>query len=340
VVTVTVSDGEFVSPPAEVTLTATEGPTGNRAPLADPGTERSVEIGTLVELDGTGSSDPDGDTLSFAWNFSSRPPESAVELMDAETATPSFTPDVTGDYLLRLQVSDGELSDAKALLVTVGEENRAPIASAGEDREVTVGELVTLDGFESFDPNMEDMLSYSWSFAATPLGSNVILSMPQTPEPFFKPDRPGKYRVRLVVDDGELSSSPDEIVLTAVSANQPPVAVVGMDRIGELGTPIELDGSGSFDPDDGPSDLFYFWDFKRKPLGSTAMLQDGTTATPTFVPDGLGIYIVELVVSDGEDDSTPVTVEFEVVEANADPCGWVTPYRSRDRGASIPTTIR
>jgi hypothetical protein len=54
VVTVTVSDGEFVSPPAEVTLTATEGPTGNRAPLADPGTERSVEIGTLVELDGTG----------------------------------------------------------------------------------------------------------------------------------------------------------------------------------------------------------------------------------------------------------------------------------------------
>ena len=63
---------------------------GNQAPIADAGPDQlDLNPLTRVILDGTGSSDPEGDTLEFQWNLLGDCP-STIVLEGAQTATPSF----------------------------------------------------------------------------------------------------------------------------------------------------------------------------------------------------------------------------------------------------------
>ncbi|MGM0546117.1 MAG: PKD domain-containing protein [Bacteroidota bacterium] len=79
----------------------------NEAPSAVADSdEQTIDIGQEVTLDATGSSDPDGDDLSFEWDLDA-PSGSSVQLSDDGDEAPTFTPDVTGDYLATLTVSDG-----------------------------------------------------------------------------------------------------------------------------------------------------------------------------------------------------------------------------------------
>ncbi|MEM1261330.1 MAG: hypothetical protein AAGH76_02960 [Pseudomonadota bacterium] len=86
-------------------------------------------------------------------------------------------------------------------------------------------------------------------------------------------------------------------------ANRPPIANAGDDATTGLFSPVFLDGSGSFDPDDDA--LTFSWQLVGVPEGSDAMLTSPATATPTFTPDIAGEYIAELVVNDGALDSAP-----------------------------------
>ena len=93
------------------------GPQGNRAPVADAGPDQNVATGASVQLDGSESSDPDGDSLTYGWAFVSRPDGSAATLSGASTATPTFVADVDGTYEVDLTVSDGELSDSDRVVI-------------------------------------------------------------------------------------------------------------------------------------------------------------------------------------------------------------------------------
>jgi len=91
---------------------------GNQPPVANAGPDQNVTVNTLVTLDGGGSSDPDGgpSPLGYSWSQLSGP---AVTLSGAGTASPSFTPTVTGAYAFRLAVSDGALTDTDDVTVNV-----------------------------------------------------------------------------------------------------------------------------------------------------------------------------------------------------------------------------
>lgn len=92
---------------------------GNRPPVADAGANRTVMVGVEVTLDGSGSTDPDGDSLSFAWSFVSRPDGSSASLSNVDTENPTFTPDVAGEYIVGLVVTDGTLeSDPATVIIT------------------------------------------------------------------------------------------------------------------------------------------------------------------------------------------------------------------------------
>ena len=69
----------------------------NGPPVADASDAPTVFAGYLAELDGAGSTDPDGDELTYEWTMQSRPEDSAIELVTPDMATVSFTPDIPGE---------------------------------------------------------------------------------------------------------------------------------------------------------------------------------------------------------------------------------------------------
>ncbi|HKZ62878.1 MAG TPA: PKD domain-containing protein [Thermoplasmata archaeon] len=186
---------------------------GNRPPIANAGQDQDVLKRSLVTLDASLSSDPDPDTLSFAWFQVSG---LAVSLTGPNTATPTFTPPTSGVYTFRVDVMDdnGGLSQDT---VAVGAMNRPPTANAGPDqRTVIVGALVTLDGTLSSDPD-GDPLTYTWTGISGP--PSVTLTNANSATPAFAATAAGTYVFSLIVSDGTDASASDTVTIVVEPAN-------------------------------------------------------------------------------------------------------------------------
>jgi CSLREA domain-containing protein len=94
--------------------------------------------------------------------------------------------------------------------------------------------------------------------------------------------------------------------------NQPPVANAGPNQTVFAGALVILNGTGSFDPDNGPSPLTFHW---TQTAGPTVVLTGANTATPSFTPTLTGTYVFSLVVNDGAADSAPASVTITVVSS-------------------------
>ena len=325
-----VNDGSLASAPDTVSITVTS---TNQAPTANAGPDRTGTVGTPVSLDGSGSSDPEGKPLSYAWTLVTRPAGSAAVLTGADSATPSFTPDQAGNYVAQLIVNDGSLASAPdTVSITVTAQNQAPTANAGPDRTGTVGTPVSLDGSGSSDPEGKP-LSYAWTLVTRPAGSAAVLTGADSATPSFTPDQAGNYVAQLIVNDGSLASAPDTVSITVTAQNQAPTANAGPDRTGTVGTPVSLDGSGSSDPEGKP--LSYAWTLVTRPAGSAAVLTGADTATPGFTPDKAGNYLAQLIVNDGSLASAPDTVSITVTGANQAP----TANAGADRSGTVGTPV-
>src|SRR5690348_649894 len=79
-------------------------------PVAAVSAPTSANVGSVVQLDGTTSVDPQGRTLSYDWSMLELPAGSSAKLNDAHIATPSFVADVAGTYRLQLVVSNSFVS--------------------------------------------------------------------------------------------------------------------------------------------------------------------------------------------------------------------------------------
>jgi len=272
----------------------------NRPPTADAGFDRpGVFRRVAVTLDGTGSSDPDGDSLTYSWKQNAGP---AVAPTGANTANPTFTPTALGPYSFVLTVDDGMgANDTDAVIVDVV--NRAPTADAGPDQNVPKGTLVTLDGGLSRDPD-NDVLTYAWTPTS---GAGWTLANPTAAMPSFTPPAPGTYAFLMTVDDGFGGMAMDEVVVTATNAA--PTADAGPDQVGVFrGAVITLDGTGSSDPDGDP--LTYRW---TQTAGKAIALAGASTATPTLTPAAAGKYVFGLTVNDGFGGTNVDEVTVDVV---------------------------
>jgi hypothetical protein len=186
--------------------------------VADAGTPQSVTTGSVVTLDGSASSDANGDPLAYSWAFTSRPAGSGAALSSATVVNPTFTADLAGSYVLNLVVNDGKVNSAPATVtITASVANAAPVADAGTPQSVTTGSVVTLDGSASSDAN-GDPLAYSWAFTSRPDGSGAALSSATVVNPTFTADLAGSYVLNLVVNDGKVNSAPATVTITASGA--------------------------------------------------------------------------------------------------------------------------
>ena len=121
-----VNDGQASSPQSTVTVHVTANTPFNQPPVANAGTNQTVTSGTLVTLNGFGSSDPDNGPSPFiyAWRQVSGP---TVALSGATTASPTFTPVQTGEYVFGLAVNDGQASSPQSTVTVHVTSNTQPV---------------------------------------------------------------------------------------------------------------------------------------------------------------------------------------------------------------------
>ena len=108
VLTLTVSNGGGTDS-SSVTVS-----TINSAPAANAGPNQTVPLGATVTLNGSGSSDVDGDPLTYSWTLISRPAGSSAALLGNATVAPVFVLDKPGAYMAQLVVNDGKADSTPA----------------------------------------------------------------------------------------------------------------------------------------------------------------------------------------------------------------------------------
>ena len=246
-VTVAVPDNEAAEPGASTPNW--ESWDCNNAPTANAGEDQTVNANTTVTLDGSESSDPDGDALTYAW---SGPDD--IELTDADTDTATFTTTTAqiGEPLtFTLTVTDpGGKSGSDDIEITVqqaavfffggggggggggtpptspGQQdpNSDPTANAGPDQHVPSGNNVTvnLDGSGSSDPD-GDTLTYRWAKTGGTYDGTASISIGNGETTSFTlPDDATVGEtliITLTVNDGKGGSDTDEV---EIKVNTPP----------------------------------------------------------------------------------------------------------------------
>jgi PKD domain len=268
----------------------------NQRPIANAGNAQLVQGRKTIKLNGEGSSDPDSnDSLIYAWEFISKPQGSAVSLDNSSSMRPSFTPDLPGEYILTLVVTDSQGLASAA----------AEVAVTGPDQSILrKGSTVLLNGGGSHDPDKDELI-YRWTITSKPQGSMAVLSNETSASASLEIDVHGDYEISLIVTDSfGAESEPDTVKVTF--RNVKPVANAGEKQTVITGTLVQLNANKSFDENQDP--LSYKWHFDSKPPGSTATLNEPTAVQPTFTADLLGDYVISLVVNDNIEDSEPKQV--------------------------------
>lgn len=275
------------------------GGNNNNVPRANAGLDQTVEGPATVDLDGSASSDVDGDTLTYQWQQTSG---LSVTIINAQSAVASFdAPEVNEQQTLtfELTISDGELSDSDIVTIVLTSgvvANNAPTANAGSDQIVDELTTVHLDGSASNDVD-GDVLSYSWIQLS---GPNVTLSNGNTETPSFTaPDISAAENLvfELTVNDGELNDI-DQVSVTVnptSSENRAPVISVANSVTVDENSSIEITALVS-DPDGDPVNIT--WQVSSPLQGSNLTSATVTVSTPDVNTDT--DYQITITADDGE----------------------------------------
>jgi PKD repeat protein len=228
-----------------------------------------------VSLDGSGSTDADGNELTYRWDFG-----------DGSSDTGSNVTHVyksRGEYNAKLFVDDGSGSACSSSSDTVNLKlNKAPVAIAGDDITVCQGTEVTFDGSQSIGEEGE-VLQYDWDFGDGTTGVGAKLAHAY--------QTGGTYKAVLTVNDMQLTRCSTSIEKMFVTVNSKPTADFSGVNLACTGDELSFDASGTSDADG--DDLTYSWDF-----GDGTDAQGGTSVTHTY--NAGGVYSVRLTVDDNK----------------------------------------
>jgi uncharacterized protein (TIGR03382 family) len=186
----------------EDTVLATITSPSNDPPVADAGPDRSAKIDQTITFDAIASHDPDGEIVGWNWDFG----DSATAA--GQTVTHSYAAE--GTYLVILTVTDDDGALGQdSVLVTVGKVvNNPPVADAGEDRTVTLGQEILLDGSKSTDAD-GTIVTWVWDLGNGETGTGEAFQHTY--------QELGTYKVKLTVTDDSGLSDDDFVMITVQS---------------------------------------------------------------------------------------------------------------------------
>ncbi len=214
---------------------------GNTSPVAAATGPAMGDENTTVQLDATGSSDADGDNLSYAWVQTAGP--SAV-IANAATATPSVSlPAVAEDTVVSFEVTVSDsfnATDTDVVSVTIVNVNQMPDAVVDSTTiNVNEGGAVTLGAGGSSDPD-GDSVNFAWSQTS---GTTVTLANAGTPTATFTAPQvsaDSTLAFSITVTDSSGLSDTANVTVTVNDVPPPPVVDTDSGGSGALGLPLVL----------------------------------------------------------------------------------------------------
>ncbi len=153
--------------------------------------------------------------------------------------------------------------------------NIKPVADAGSDQTVYVGEIVQFNGSDSYDPD-GTINFYLWNF-----GDGTSQKIGISPSHIF--NNSGNFTVILEVIDNNCSTDTDTCIINVLEEDSLPIANAGPDQTINEGSPVQFDASASYDQD-GTIES-YEWDFNSSDglWWETGAVPDATGPTPTHI---------------------------------------------------------
>ncbi len=289
-------------------------PSVNRKPSASFSTDTTQGTAPLaINFDASDSIDPDGDTLTYHWDFGNGDTATGV--------TTSYIFNEPGDQNITLTVSDGNGKSDTAMTVIViltpdiglkANFSATPVSG-------TIPLLVNFDSSSSIF-SIGSAINYFWDFGD---GTTSDLANPS-----HTYTQSGSYAVSLRISDGIHSDTSKPVTLTAIEStvNVAPTADFTTNTVSGIAPLIvNFDASGSTDQD---GDLLtYNWEFEDTSTGT------GETISYTFTNPGE--YIVTLTVNDGALDNTK-TMLISVREETP-PVSTTVFVEYRDGGNGTPS---
>jgi parallel beta-helix repeat protein len=306
-------------------------PNFNTAPIANAGPDNTSIVNESVILNGTGSFDPDNDTIDYHWEVDHKNYSFSI----ANSATPSFTPNETGVWTIKLRVKDqnGTLSlfsgyDEMNLTVI---DNTPPVAVIDEPLNNSLfglGERIFFNGSSSSDVNTHQLLTYIWYTNMTEsttdnwtqIGAGKIFNTTDLPE--------GLHTIKLEVKDSPHDAIGMDTIWIEVSGavNQPPIPVIKKPVDGSLHFKmVDFDATETTDPENDP--LQYTWESNIDGIIETD--DDRFTARLSE-----GDHTITLSVSDGDNN---VSVSVDITVENLPPVADFT--NNAPKGVGEPVTF-
>lgn len=263
--------------------------TVNAPPVAVAGEDRTVPAGEATSFDGSDSHDPDGGVTEYLWDFGDGTTGQGMQVRHVYREA--------GQHEVTLTVKD----DAGVANSTVSDTLRVEVTAAPRP-EIAGPAIACVEEevrWQATDATAGLRTSYAWVLGdgedATGVGVTHMY------------ERPGRYAITLVANDGGDSPSTRRATTKMLRINAPPRAVAGPDRSGCPGVPVAFEAAGSTDPDGKL--VRRLWDFG-----------DGTTARGSAVEHAYerpGVYRVTLTVED--DSGSACATATDTVEVAIEP---------------------
>lgn len=235
-----------------VTLTKLSGGDNQAPQVSVSCDEETVQAIAPFTVRSTATDDGSANRLTYTWSVETKPEGADVTFANPNRAYTEVTVTQEGQYVLVLTVSDGTLETTAKLNLNIepAPERQPPvITKATATQNPTNVSTADLAAEAEADSLYQGTLTYAWSLAGQPEGSNAVIAGADQQNAVLLVDQPGSYAVKLTVTDADKVSEQTltvEMDASADGVQRGPIVVTQVETAPVLPETMEVilaDGS-------------------------------------------------------------------------------------------------